>query len=149
MLETLSKKDKLWRQMAFSLCKNKQEADDLVQDMYLKLSEVKKEITDYYVFLTIKHLFFNSRRTLSDISIDDVLHLDVSEDDGVTEMRIWMNNQLDRLPMFKMEILLITHEKSLRECEEELGISYGVLNYHKNKILPELIKICKNGKKDI
>ena len=37
MLKELAKRDKDWRKMAFQICGNKMTADDLVQDMYLKI----------------------------------------------------------------------------------------------------------------
>ncbi len=39
ILESLSKKDKYWRQIAFNICKDKSLADDLVQEMYLRRYE--------------------------------------------------------------------------------------------------------------
>lgn len=140
MLTTLAKKDKVWRKLAYNLTKNKQQADDLVQDMYLKLANETKQLNDYYVYLTIKHLFYHSKRGINTISIEDIQHLQIDET-TITEERIFIDKQLNKLPLFKREILLLTHEKSLRDCEKEVGISYGVFNYHKNKILPEFKNI--------
>ena len=39
MLLELSKKDKKWRHIALKLCGNKDLADDIVQEMYLKLHD--------------------------------------------------------------------------------------------------------------
>ena len=41
MLNEICKKDKYWRTIAFAICKDKDLADDLVQDMYVKLHNVK------------------------------------------------------------------------------------------------------------
>ena len=41
---------------------------------------------------------------------------------------------------FEREVLLQTHEKSLRKCQEDTGVHYGVFNYHKNKALNKLKK---------
>ena len=45
MVEQLSKKDAYWRKIAFNICKDKSTADDLVNDMYLKLYDCKKRNT--------------------------------------------------------------------------------------------------------
>ena len=37
ILKELSSNDKKWRKIAYGICKDKQLADDLVQDAYLKL----------------------------------------------------------------------------------------------------------------
>jgi DNA-directed RNA polymerase specialized sigma24 family protein len=42
VLEELSKKDEYWRQIAFKICKDKYLADDLVNEMYLKLYNNEK-----------------------------------------------------------------------------------------------------------
>jgi hypothetical protein len=59
MLELLCKKDDFWRRVAFNICKDKTLADDLVQEMYIKLSDCTKEINDFYVIITIKNIFLN------------------------------------------------------------------------------------------
>ena len=38
ILAELAKKDAQWRKMAFQICKDKDLADELVQEMYLKLA---------------------------------------------------------------------------------------------------------------
>jgi len=66
VLKELSKKDELWRKFAFSICKNRMLADDLVGDMYLKIHEYflrhdlpNKEIKDSYIYRAIQNLFKN------------------------------------------------------------------------------------------
>lgn len=146
MLEELSKKDKQWRIFALYICKDKQLADDIVNDMYLKLI-YKTNINDYYVFRTIKNVFLDYIRLekkIQTISIDLLSEL-ISQDNEATEQRHEVNEALKQLTFFEREILLHTHEKSLRDCEAETGVHYGVFNYHKKKALPKLSKIMKNG----
>ena len=147
MLEILSKKDKQWRQFALYICRDKQLADDIVNDMYLKLYE-KTNINDYYVFRTIKSIFIDyKRKEVNTMSLDDVKQI-AQLDNQTLEQRLMVNEALKELTFFEREILLHTHEKSLRKCEEQTGVHYTVFNYHKNKALPKLSKILKNGQKD-
>ena len=142
MLEILSKKDKQWRIFALYICKDRSLADDIVNDMYLKLYK-KSNINDYYVFRTIKSIFLDYLRQKKDnVSIELIQELKVS-DNQTLEERYLVNDALKQLTFFEREILLHTHEKSLRDCEKATGVHYGVFNYHKNKALPKLSKILK------
>lgn len=144
MLEELSKKDKQWRIFALYICKDKQLADDIVNDMYLKLMD-KVSVNDYYVFRTIKTTFLDYIKANSNtISIDLFPDFDIF-DNETTKERHEVNEALKKLSFFEREILLHTHEKSLRDCEAETGVYYGVFNYHKKKSLEKLSKIMKNG----
>ena len=61
-INELAEHDAKWRTIAAKITGNKASADDLVQDMYLKLMEVDKDINDYYVTLTLKSLFIDGIR---------------------------------------------------------------------------------------
>tara|TARA_R110002072_G_scaffold160813_2_gene312217 strand:- start:352 stop:951 length:600 start_codon:yes stop_codon:yes gene_type:complete len=61
-INELAEDDAKWRTIAAKITGNKASADDLVQDMYLKLMEVDKDINDYYVTLTLKSLFIDGIR---------------------------------------------------------------------------------------
>lgn len=147
MLTELSKKDKQWRKFAVYICKDKYLADDIVNDMYLKLHD-KKNINDWYVCMTIKSIFLDYiKQQKPTICIDDIKELSQS-DNQTLQQRFMIDEALKQLTFFEREILLHTHEKSLRECEAETGVAYGVFNYHKKKALPKLSKILKDGQKN-
>lgn len=59
MIATLAKDNAQWIMMARSICGNTDLANDLVQDMYLKLFDCEKEISAGYVYLTIKSIWLN------------------------------------------------------------------------------------------
>ena len=50
ILHEISLKDKEWRSFAYSLTKDKEKADDLVQEMYLRIYSKcqNKKLTDLY-----------------------------------------------------------------------------------------------------
>jgi DNA-directed RNA polymerase specialized sigma24 family protein len=145
VLEELSKKDKIWRKMAFSICKCHTLADDLVHDMYLKLSEYNKPVNDYYVYYAIKHIYLSYIKNNKEVPLNALYFTKDNSDIELLELRKEIDQALNKMTLFEREILLHTHEKSLRECELETGVAYGVFNYHKNKLLPKLKKIY-NGK---
>jgi len=57
MLDLLAKNNDIWLKMAFDIAKDKDTAKDMVQDMYLKLHKITKEINNSYVYFTLKSLY--------------------------------------------------------------------------------------------
>jgi len=65
MIKELCKKDRFWRIVAYRICKDKSFADDMVQEMYLKLYNCTKQINDFYVIITMKNIFIDSTKKQS------------------------------------------------------------------------------------
>ena len=70
MINELAKKDSQWRKMSYQICKDRDLADELVQEMYIKLSNKVKPLSDGYIFVTLRSLFYDSLKN-TDILIDD------------------------------------------------------------------------------
>jgi len=70
ILAELAKKDAQWRKMAFQICKDKDLADELVQEMYLKLYNNTNLIKDGYIYTVLRNLFYDYAKTQKDIIID-------------------------------------------------------------------------------
>jgi DNA-directed RNA polymerase specialized sigma24 family protein len=134
MLEQLCKRDSEWRKMALFFCKNKEDADDLVQDMYLKFAKYNKTLNDNYIFFALKHLFIEKKRKESkciEISIDDLSNFKQLQNeycldaDYLNEITL---NKVDKLPYFERELLKITtQEISQRELSRQTNINLRVI----------------------
>jgi len=70
MLEELAKKDAQWRKMAFQICKDKDLADELVQEMYLKLYNNTNLIKDGYIYTVLRNLFYDYAKQQKDVIVD-------------------------------------------------------------------------------
>lgn len=70
ILAELAKKDAQWRKMAFQICKDKDLADELVQEMYLKLYNNTNLIKDGYIYTVLRNLFYDYTKQQKDIIID-------------------------------------------------------------------------------
>jgi len=70
MLEELAKKDAQWRKMAFQICKDKDLADELVQEMYLKLYQNTNLIKEGYIYTVLRNLFYDYTKSQKDIIVD-------------------------------------------------------------------------------
>jgi DNA-directed RNA polymerase specialized sigma24 family protein len=70
ILEELAKKDAVWRKMAFQICKDKDLADELVQEMYLKLYQNTNLIKEGYIYTVLRNLFYDYTKSQKDIIVD-------------------------------------------------------------------------------
>lgn len=70
ILQELAKKDAQWRKMAFQICKDKDLADELVQEMYLKLAYNTNLIKDGYIYTVLRNLFYDYTKSNKDILVD-------------------------------------------------------------------------------
>ena len=70
ILAELAKKDAQWRKMAFQICKDKDLADELVQEMYLKLYQNTNLIKEGYIYTVLRNLFYDYAKTQKDIIVD-------------------------------------------------------------------------------
>ena len=84
MIEQLAQRDSDWRQMAFKITKDKDLADDIVQEMYIKSVDFKNvRKIDWYVYTVLRNLFYDSLKT-KEILIDDFTRFEIIEDEYVS-----------------------------------------------------------------
>ena len=143
MLEELSKHHDKWRSIAFKICNNNTLADDLTQDMYIKLHETNKtfeEINEWYVWVTIKNLYLNHiKKREKEISIELFYNIeDVVDDKQLLKRRVEIHDALNKLDLWDREILIHTSEKSLRKLSQETNISVNTLFHSKKNALEKL-----------
>lgn len=128
-LNDISKKDKYWRNISLAICKDKNLSDDIVQEMYLKVFELDKEITDYYVIIIIKNLFLDyCRKKNYDTSLDEVYNLSI--DNSIYEINdddYFILQKANNLKWWRKKLLEENYDKSLREIEKEFKINYGFI----------------------
>jgi len=128
MLEALAQKDKLWRQIALGICKDTQLADDMVQEMYLRVYRNPKEtMTDFYITLLLKSLFLNYiRDKKEEMSINNLYYLECKnrqfEPNDEEQMIL---ERFDKLDWRQQELIAESYDRSLREIE----VIYPMINY--------------------
>jgi DNA-directed RNA polymerase specialized sigma24 family protein len=155
MLEELSKHDAEWKAMAIHICKDKYIADDLVNDMYLKLYDSGKtfqQINKWFVYVTMKNIYLNIiKRDKKSVSIDAFYSLsDFYTEDDRLDNRKMIVRALNEIGFFDREILMHTQERSLRKNEKYLGISKNIIYYNSKNALKKIkeTKTIRNYGKD-
>ena len=145
MLDELVKKDSEWRKIALFFCKNKEDADDLVQEMYIKFANYTKPLNDNYIFFALKHLFIETKRKkkldlIYDLNnVKEVDHQYCLENDYQKELIL---NKVEKLPYFERELLKVTQQISQRELARQTNINLRVIQITvkqtKNKLWQEI-----------
>ena len=124
-INDLAKDDARWRMVALKLCGNKQMADDLVQDMYLKVAEYKS-INASFVYKTIKSLYIDNLRERKNARIEEHNYLectDKSFEPNDYEQDIL--NKFDELYWTDQDLIRESYDRSMREIQK----MYPMINY--------------------
>ena len=121
ILKELSKHDKKWREIAFKICNNKMLADDLTNDMYLRLMHFKN-FTTPLVRTTLKNLFIDDIRKnkkqkehSTEIQVTDVVN-------EINDYEKRVLNRFYNLPELTQALIKGKAEHSFRELEEDFGV---------------------------
>ena len=125
MIEELSKKDALWRKIAINICKDKQLADDLVQEMYLKLYDCKKQINDFYVVIVLRNLFLDTikqKNKRKQVDIDSFYDLEANT--STFEMDDEETKIVNEMYWLAKGYFELSYDMSLREMAKELNTNY-------------------------
>ena len=140
ILEELSKKDKEWRKAAYLICKDKMLADDLVQEMYLRLMN-RTKWNDYFVYITLRNIFLDRLRKQKDIRLEELHYLEdrteVFEPDDEEQKVL---DAFDELDWVQKELLLErANGMSLRDIQKRYNINYG-FTYRETTKAKDIIK---------
>jgi len=125
VLEELSKKDEYWRQIAFKICKDKYLADDLVNEMYLKLYNNEKASIDWYVIIVIRNLFIDFTKQRIEISLDEITTKEINNTFEIDDNELEL---IKGLKWWERELLELSFDHSLRELGEKLNINYAFIH---------------------
>lgn len=130
MLEELSKRDKLWRSIAFNVCKDKMLADDIVQEMYMRfIRNPKERATNGYVSFVITSVYLNYLKKKKDVSLSEFYYLECNnkpfEPDDKQQKIL---DKLDEIEWWKLELIDESYDRSYREIGNMLNINYGFVS---------------------
>jgi DNA-directed RNA polymerase specialized sigma24 family protein len=142
MLEKLAENHKKWVQIAYNLCKCKDYAQDIVQDMYIKVIELEKEVDDGYIYFIIRSIFIDAKRKQKEnvcdsISIDKIRTLNeyTTENEFNTELkRKCFEDGYKKLLQHERVIIHFSSNMGLREFARESGISISLIQKTKHKL---------------
>lgn len=101
MLELLAKEHTLWLKMVINMGCSKDIAEDIVQEMYLKLHRLIKEekkimyndeeVNRFYVFVTLKNLYIDFRKAKNKYTFFEYIETDKDDE----EEDVFLNEMTD------------------------------------------------------
>ena len=136
MLNELCKRDKEWRLLARQIISSANLpsylADDIVQEMYIKLHNKKGEYNTSYVYLTLKSITYDYLRKAKQTSeLDELIPITDEYCDTLNEII----NELQKLPYNQRTICLMKQDKTFRELAKDTDIKTSRLfNWYKKGI---------------
>jgi DNA-directed RNA polymerase specialized sigma24 family protein len=146
-------KHKEWLNIVLSFGCKHEIAEDIVQEMYIKIQLKlekgldimynEKEINYYYIFKTLKSLFYDLKRkgkNITIVSIDDV-HLTTS-DINYQEPYKKIENELSKMFWYDRKVFEIINEgESIAEFSRKSKIHYYSLYNTYNRVKNKLKKL--------
>lgn len=158
LLEALSKRHKDWIQMALSFGLPIEDAEDLVQEMYVRMYErttldkiryKKLDVNTFYVYVTLKNLFYDQKRSeVGTVQIDP--QMIAYEDAGrckhlKEEILEEIAETIERLHWYDKKIFEIYYgeKETIRQLSEGSKISQSSIY---NTLKNVRIKIKENHK---
>ena len=144
ILEELALKNNLWQGVAFNICKDKDLAKDLVQEMYLKVYDAslkrKLELNDYYIIITIRNIFLDyCKENKKQVSIELLNDLECTNTPFKPTDKEY--KALSRLSFLERELLTLKETMSYHEIQRKFNINY---QFSRRVILE--VKRKNNGK---
>jgi len=147
-------KHQQWVDIVLSFGCNQEQAEDIVQEMYLKIMLLmerkgldimynENEINYYYIFLTLRTLFYDLKRkgkNITMVSMDDI-HL-ITSDVNYQEPYDKIQEELSKMFWYDRKVFEIINEgESIAEFSRKSLIHYYSLYNTYNKVKNKLKKL--------
>ena len=148
MLELLSKNDKQWRINALAICRDKELADDLVQEMYLVLLKRNPEIhklTHGYVNRTIINIYKDhlkaKEQNIYKVDISECYNIKQDEEeDGFCDKDISILERANKLNEQDKQTLISTYDSPIRQIADSIGVNYTKVHRNLEKSRREVLQ---------
>ena len=131
-IEEICKHNKKWQSISLSICKDKTEADEVLQLVYLRLMNITKEIDDFYVIMSIRNMFYDRKKNKkSKLLVFEMNMANFEREDSIHELtheeQEIVNIAKEYLTFWELELLDMSSEHSLRQLQERYKIHYKAI----------------------
>jgi DNA-directed RNA polymerase specialized sigma24 family protein len=155
-LSEIFKKHKIWIDIVCTFGCNKETAEDIVQEMYIKIDKKIKNGLDinfgnndynyYYIFKTLKTLFLDLKRKESKVKIVDIdtanKHLFNFDNRDYDVVYQDIQNQLNKMYWYDKKVYeIIESGESIAQLSRKSGIPYYSLYNTYKKVKLKLKKL--------
>ena len=149
----LYKKHKEWVTMVQRMGCNKDTAEDIVMEMYIKLKKkiddgldimfTEKEVNYFYVFKTLNTLFLDLKKKERNVTLEiiDDVHIEVDQKVNYDSVYSLVQEELTNFHWYDQKVYeLIEAGESIRALSEKTKISYYSLYNTYNKVKNQIKK---------
>lgn len=117
--------NKKWKAISLSICGDKDLANDILQEAYIKIFE-KEEVNSRYIYRTILNLFINYCKETKNIRLTEKIQIECNQRYfEPTDEEEKILKRIDSLQWHQKELLSESCDRSLRQIESEYNINYG------------------------
>ena len=144
-LQEIAAFDSKWRGIALRITKNKAQADDIVQEMYLKLANKEEEVNDYYITLTLESVFIDYHKKFGmppSYESQEIEDYEFQSNEGIfeaTDEEQQLLDKIDNLSYTQKELLAETYDRSIRQISKEYNISRMYVHRQIKKAVEEVL----------
>ena len=140
MLEELCKQDKRWRQVALNICGCESLADDMVQDMYLRVAH-KNEFNSTFIYRVLLNIFIDYGRIKKEFTVDELLNLrSIDLDFEPNDFEQEILDRIEELNYHQKEFIMESYDRSYREIESIYNINYHFIYRESKKAVIQVLQ---------
>jgi len=123
MIQELSKRHSEWIKYATKICGNSFDACDLVQDMYLKMHTIDKEVNSSYIYCVIKNIYLDQYRKNKVREKTIFIQEELEEQNEDIDLTIAYDEALNELKTYKQLIVNFSTKDGVNSFARDSGIS--------------------------
>lgn len=145
-LQEIAEHDSEWRKIALRITRDKHHADDIVQDMYLKLSDKEdKNITPYYVIMTLESIFKDYHKmqgiqlNYNSNLFEESEHIYNESKFEPTDREQVFIDRAKKLPYIEREILAESYDRSIRHVADTFDMTRMFVHRRLKKAVDEVL----------
>jgi len=123
MIDKLALNHKQWINYALKVCGNLDDANDLVQDMYLRMYKIDKEVNSSYIYCVIKSIYLNQYRKNKVREKTIFIQEELEEQNEYIDLTIAYDEALNELKTYKQLIVNFSTKDGVNSFARDSGIS--------------------------
>ena len=143
IIEELYKNHNNWIGYALKICGNRDDANDLVQEMYLKMHDSQKEVNNSYIYCVIKNIFLDQYRKNKVKEKTVYYQEEYTEQNEEIDFTAAYEESLKELKTYKQLIVNFSTKEGVNNFARQSGISKATIIRIRNefkKILCQKVK---------